>query len=298
MRYVSASASVLAPAKINLFLRVLHKRADGYHELDTLFQAIALYDRVTVELSRAGVELEVSGCDTGPDHENLAFLAAQRLIAVAGVDIGVKIYLDKQIPVGGGLGGGSSDAAAVLRALAILHEDLAGEERLRGIGTELGADVAFFLGESALSRGTGRGENLQPMPALPVANLVVVSPSVHSSTAEAYTALNRPLREDARIWEPKSLEVLRTWTEVEACTCNDFQDPISNQHPQVAQCLNMLSETGASPVMLSGSGSSSFGFFSSSVRAKAVADDLGRQFGWRCFATTTLGTLPVPEVLA
>tara|TARA_B100001123_G_scaffold169465_3_gene194874 strand:+ start:1714 stop:2055 length:342 start_codon:yes stop_codon:yes gene_type:complete len=96
----------LAPAKINLFLRVLHKRADGYHELDTLFQAIALYDRVTVELSRAGVELEVSGCDTGPDHENLAFLAAQRLIAVAGVDIGVKIYLDKQIPVGGGLGGG------------------------------------------------------------------------------------------------------------------------------------------------------------------------------------------------
>lgn len=295
---MSASASVLAPAKINLFLRVLHKRSDGYHELDTLFQAIALYDRVTVEISGTGVDLEVSGFDTGPDHQNLALRAAQRLIAVAGVDIGVKIYLEKQIPVGSGLGGGSSDAAAVLHALAALHEGLAGEDRLRAIGTELGADVAFFLGESPLSRGLGRGDDLQPMPALPVANLVVVSPSLHSSTAAAYQALERPSREDARRWASEPPEVPSNWSEVEACARNDFQDSITREYPQVARCLDMLTEAGASLVMLSGSGSSSFGFFPSGVRAKAVADDLDSQFGWRCLATSTLDILPVPEVSA
>ena len=294
---MSTSASVLAPAKINLFLRVLHKRLDGYHELDTLFQAVALYDRVTVEISGTGVELEVSGFDPGPDRENLALLAAQRLIALAGINIGVKIYLKKQIPVGSGLGGGSSNAAAVLRALSVLHEGLAGEDRLRAIGTELGADVAFFLGESALARGTGRGENLQPMPALPIANLVVVSPPVHSSTAEAYKALDRP-SDEGRTWEPKSLEVLKNWSEVEACARNDFRDSITKQYPHVARCLDMLTATGASLVMLSGSGSSSFGFFPSGVRATAVADELGSQFGWKCLATSTLDMLPVPELSA
>ncbi|MDH3207399.1 MAG: 4-(cytidine 5'-diphospho)-2-C-methyl-D-erythritol kinase, partial [Gemmatimonadota bacterium] len=186
---MSQRATVLAPAKINLALRVGRERPDGYHDIDTLFQAIDLSDDVEVELCGDDVTLEVEGADLGPIEQNLAFRAASRFLEEVAPGRGAAVRLLKKIPHGAGLGGGSSDAAAVLRCLTQLTGGLPAA-RLRGIGAELGSDVPFFLGDSPLARGRGRGEVLESLPALPVADLVLVSPPVHVATSVAYSALS------------------------------------------------------------------------------------------------------------
>ena len=141
---VRQAVRVRAPAKINLLLRVLGLRADGFHELETLFQAIDLTDELTVELAGDSVDLEVAGTDAGPVTHNLAFRAAEAFRLAADLHSGVRILLTKNIPTGAGLGGGSSDAAAVLRALNHLTGGAVAAEALLAIGADLGSDVPFF----------------------------------------------------------------------------------------------------------------------------------------------------------
>ena len=153
------SVRTLAPAKINLFLRVLHRRADGYRELETLFQAVSLCDRIWVHIEPAdssAVHLNVAGADLGPGHDNLAWRAAQSFLSYFGMSARVEIDLEKHIPAGAGLGGGSSDAAAVLRCMAALT-GVSDDNVLRRVANDLGSDVPFFLGAPlALGRGGGR----------------------------------------------------------------------------------------------------------------------------------------------
>jgi len=172
---VSAAVRIAAPAKVNLFLRVFDRRPDGYHALETLFQAIDLADEVRLERVDAGVELVVVGADLGPSEENLAHRAASALLSAARVSGGVRIELTKRIPAGAGLGGGSSDAAAVLKGVAVLYEIPTGEGLLRGIAARLGSDVPFFLGRSPLAAGRDRGDVLEPFEPLEEMSLVLVS---------------------------------------------------------------------------------------------------------------------------
>jgi len=288
---VNSTAVVAAPAKVNLRLRVLGKRADGYHDIDTLFQAIDLADEVCVRLGGTGVRLAVAGADLGPTEDNLAFRAAARLMAEARFEGGCEIHLAKRVPAGAGLGGGSSDGAAVLRCVARLLGVAEGDARLARVAAELGSDVPFFLGPSALARGRGRGERLEPIAPLPAADFVVVSPPVHVSTAAAYRALTSSRRGMVRALEPDA-GVPRSWTEVAAIAANDFQSVIEQAHPEIHRALEALEATGSSFAAMSGSGSSVFGHFDDRANAERAAGDLTRELGWPCRAVRTLEVMP------
>ena len=292
---MSDTAAAVAPAKVNLFLHVVRERPDGYHELDTLFQAIDLADEITVQLGGVGLELYVDGADLGPREDNLAFRAASRFLSAAGLDVGIRIQLRKQIPVGAGLGGGSSDAAAVLRALSYLIDDRGDGPRIQTLAAELGSDVPFFLGRSALARGSGRGELLEPLSPLPEADLVLVSPPVRSSTAAAYRSLARARRDGAHETAPTPPPPT-SWQDVEAIAHNDFQALIASEHAEVARSLQALEHAGASVALLSGSGSTSLGLFADRAAAERAAEGLTEELGWPCRAVRTLQALPVPRL--
>lgn len=287
----SDTLTVDAPAKVNLALRVLGRRTDGYHEIETLFQGIDLADEVTVELADEGVSLTVHGPDVGPMRDNLAVRAAEAFRSAAGRPSGVHIVLGKRIPAGAGLGGGSSDAAAVLRCLqaftGALHADA-----LAGIAAALGSDVPFFLGGSGLAIGTGRGEVLRGLPPLPAAHVVVALPPVHVPTAAAYRALGA--RRATRPGEPSCLSLagVSDWSAVRALAHNDFEEVVVAMHPEIGRSLAALRSVGAELALLSGSGSASFGLFRDASRAAEVAERLTDELGWPCVSAATLDRPP------
>ena len=285
--------AVRAPAKVNLFLQVLGRRADGYHDLQTLFQSIDVFDDVCVELVGTEIELEIDGPDLGPVSENLAFRAAEVYRAALGLEGGVRIVLRKRIPAGAGLGGGSSDAAAVLSCLSVLTGDR-DEERIHLLAAELGSDVPFFLGSSTLALGTGRGDVLEALPPLPEGHLVLVLTPVHVSTRAAYAALAH-LRERGAPPPIASMETPpHSWADVRSIARNDFERVVATSHPEVLRTLVALREAGAGFALLSGSGGASFGLFDDRDQAVGIAADLSEELGWPCVAAQTLDERPVP----
>jgi 4-diphosphocytidyl-2-C-methyl-D-erythritol kinase len=292
---VTGVVRVLAPAKVNLRLRVLRRRSDGYHDLDTLFQAIDLADEIAVELRAEGIELHVQGADLGPVVDNLAYRAAERLAARVGYDGGIAVSLTKRIPAGAGLGGGSSDAAGVLRCLAELLDVRRDDRRVREAAEQLGSDVPFFLSRSTLARGRGRGEILDPMSPLPTADLVLISPPVHVSTAKAYAALGES-RRGAGAQAESSAPSPRSWDDVAVQAVNDFQPIVGAAHPEIGIALDALGAEGARFALMSGSGSSVFGHFDSRREAERVAAELSARLTWPCRAVRTLTDMPTAEM--
>jgi 4-diphosphocytidyl-2-C-methyl-D-erythritol kinase len=292
---VSPTAVVSAPAKVNLRLRVLGKRADGYHDIDTLFQAIDLADEVTVRLGGPGVRLDVDGADLGPVEGNLAYRAAAGLMAEVGFGGGCDIRLVKRIPVGAGLGGGSSDGAAVLRCVAALLGLAGSDARVARVAAQLGSDVPFFLGASPLARGRGRGELLEALEPLPATDFVVVSPPVHVSTAVAYQELSASRERGTPVPEPDGAAP-KNWADVSTTAGNDFQAVIAAAHSEIGRALQALRGAGASMALMSGSGSSVFGRVGDRATAEAVAAALTRDLGWSCRAVRTLETMPPPRI--
>ncbi len=292
------AATRSAPAKVNLLLRILGSRSDGFHDLETLFQAVTLHDDVTVELSgRGGVEIEVEGADVGPAVSNLAYRAADSVLRAAGSREGVRVRLTKRIPAGAGLGGGSSDAAAALMcANRVLGVPLDGET-LRTLAAGLGSDVPFFLGSSTLARGSGRGEILEGLPPLPVAHLVLVLPPVGVATGWAYGALDEWRRENRRVSHPgPGGKAPSGWADVKALAGNDFEVVVAAVHPEVARSLAALRGEDAAPVLLSGSGAACFGVFPDAHAAEVAAASVGRRLGWPAVMVSTLREWPPLEV--
>ncbi|MGH7881030.1 MAG: 4-(cytidine 5'-diphospho)-2-C-methyl-D-erythritol kinase, partial [Candidatus Binataceae bacterium] len=184
--------SELAPAKINLFLRVTGRRADGYHALDSIFAPVSLYDRVAIAVRPApnsAVSIRGDLAELDPGEQNLAVRAAHAFIGEFGLAAEVMIDLHKQIPVGAGLGGGSSDAGAVLRMLARLG-GIADRARLAAVALRLGADVPFFL-DPMPARVRGIGERIEPLRSFPPLALVIAVPPVAVSTAVVFKLLHR-----------------------------------------------------------------------------------------------------------
>ena len=277
-------------AKINLGLRVHGRRADGYHEISTVFQTITLHDKLTFE-SRPDERLELNCSDRGipTDESNLVLRAAAAMRERFGVTRGARIELEKEIPAGGGLGGGSADAAVMLVSLARLWEIETTREELSEIGARLGSDVPFFLtGGTALGRGTGA--YITPLEDAPKTHLVVVTPRVQVSTAEAYRRLNAPAltKEDALV----NLPVSRTEADFPDSLCdvmsNDFEAVVVRLHPEIGLARDALRRAGARRAMLSGSGSSVFGVFDSEGEAERGCGALSTEADWRVFACATL----------
>jgi 4-diphosphocytidyl-2-C-methyl-D-erythritol kinase len=278
-------ARVRAFAKINLHLRVLHRRADGFHELRTVFQTISLGDRIGVEVVPGGrASVRIAGSVEIPD--NLMERASWMVMEATGVEADVRFELNKRIPMGAGLGGGSSDAATVLLALPPLLGAALPLERLMALGAALGSDVPFFLlGGTAV--GLGRGTELYPLPDTPMRHGVLVAPGIHVSTRDAFQALGRglttglqdPTMEEFQtcVWRmvlPGSDVGLGSGAEWDASAVNDFEDAVFRPHPELGGWKQRLLELGAQPALMTGSGSALFGLLDSPAAARRVCQDL------------------------
>jgi 4-diphosphocytidyl-2-C-methyl-D-erythritol kinase len=289
----------LAPAKINLGLKVLARRTDGYHEILSLLQTVDLVDRVTIEpmagANRTVVETDAADVPGGP--ENLAFRAAEALRAATGADAGVRIALEKRIPAGGGLGGGSSDAAAVLRGLNRTWGLNLADRALHRVAADLGSDVPFFLsGGTAIARG--RGEVLAPAAWPDRYHYLLVDPGFRIGTAWAYgkvrmglTAvseyaklLNSRVESDVE-WPDRLLRNLE----------NDFLPLVASEHPQADDILDALKASGAVGSSLSGTGATLYGAFRTFEASRAGARAV-REMGYRCFTCRATPGRPDPRV--
>ncbi len=267
-----------AYAKVNLRLEVLGKRADGYHELRTIFQTVSLHDSLRLRQSRQSViSLTVRGnaiLSQEPLEKNLVYRAVEALQRELKVRSGVEMTLDKQIPAGRGLGGGSSDAAAALLGYLRLTGKRIDPVRLLAIAASLGADVPFFLfGGCAL--GVGKGEEIYPLPDLPTSTYLIVSPnSIHVPTPDAYRWLHAP--ELASLTKSAAAHKLYKfcalcWSPQEASLSNDFEAAVFRRHARLGQIKRALLRKGASEALLAGSGSAVFGVFPSPVKARRAA---------------------------
>jgi 4-diphosphocytidyl-2-C-methyl-D-erythritol kinase len=249
----TGSWSASCCAKVNLHLQVVGKRGDGYHELRTLFQTVDLADELTIELGGEGVRLTVEGApglSAGP--ENLAWRAAAGFLARWAPGQGVALHLHKRIPMGAGLGGGSSDAAGVLLSLQRALGDPAPAAELWLLARELGADVPYFLvGGTALA--VGRGDEVIPLPDLPRRELLLVLPPIHVATAELFAGLGELT---ARPFDPRIMALVQRgdlgW---EACVhaTNDLEAAVFRRWPELAALHADLQATGV-VARLSGSG--------------------------------------------
>lgn len=254
---------VRAPAKVNLTLRVLERRPDGYHELETVFQAIDLCDEVEVRVvGGEGVALRVIGAEIGRHEDNLVMRAAQAFRAEGGGTPGLELTLTKRIPAGAGLGGGSSDAGATLRALARLFPGTVTPARLHDLAATLGSDVPFFTQNEGRVLGRGKGERMRPLAPLPTGWLVVGLPPVHVATPAAYGQLAAARTEDggrvpAPLFPPPA-PLPADWEGVAALAVNDFEGVVEGMHPPVGRTLAALRTPGALFTLLSGSGAAAF----------------------------------------
>ena len=255
------TAKVAALAKLNLGLKVLYKRPDRFHELRTVFQTISLADTIEIAFTPGRMTNVALESETYiPD--NLIIKVAQLVMEASNAKGHVHLTLTKKIPMGGGLGGGSTDAAAVLLALPVLTGRPLPLEKLIELAAELGSDIPFFLlGGTAL--GIGRGTELYPLPELPALNALVVAPHLHVSTPDAYRALNRKLTTDLPFQYISSFQS-RVWSLVEQYCENDFQAVVFEQYPHLKSIQRKLTKLGAKPAMLTGSGAALFGVFDSS----------------------------------
>jgi 4-diphosphocytidyl-2-C-methyl-D-erythritol kinase len=297
MRGLPDAAEVLAPAKVNLFLRVLAREAGGYHGLETLFCALSLADTVRVQRGEPGIRLHVEGgVDTGPPQHNLCVRAAERFHAALGESPAIDIHLTKKIPSQAGLGGGSSDGAAALRAMNALHGEPFDRAALLRMAIALGSDVPFFLCGSPLALAWSRGERLLALPPLPPRPAIVAHPGVAMPTADAFRRIAERrgggYAPDAR---SVSIDRLRDWDSVAALAENDFQDVVAEEIPFIPLALSALRQGGARIAMMAGSGSSVFGVFDSDDARDGTLERM-RGLRMRAWAVTTLDAEPPVRV--
>ena len=286
----SESFTLRAFAKINWTLHVLGRRADGYHEIQTVFQTVTLHDKLTFEASLdEGIALECDDPDIPIDQNNLIARAAEALRQRFGIRKGASIRLEKRIPSAGGLGGGSSDAAIALLGLSYLWGLELTRSDLEELGAMLGADVPFFFtGGTAV--GSGLGTQITSLPDAPTERLLIVTPDVKVSTAEAYKALNSPALTKVRGDTILSNSRLRVdfSDSLYRNLKNDFEVVIFGLHPEIMRARDVLKHLGARDAMLAGSGASVFGVFENVEAQERAADAIGSETGWRVFKCATL----------
>ena len=275
-------------AKVNLHLRVLGKRGDGFHDIFTVFQTVSLNDTLTFD-DAGKISLERDDPNVPADDSNLIVRAALRLREKFGITRGARIRLEKRIPMGGGLGGGSSNAAAALIGLSRMWGINARSGELERIGAELGSDVPFFL-QGGTAAGSGRGTDIEPLPAFRAESMLIVTPAVHVSTALAYTRLgarNLTNGESNRI-----LRVCRSEAEspdlLLSTARNDFEEAVFADHPEIGRVKRTLIELGAGRAMMSGSGASVFAVFDKEETRRAALKALDDEVNWRKFAVAAI----------
>ncbi len=267
------TATVPALAKINLDLRVLGKRPDGYHELRTIFQTISLSDSLEIAFT-PGRKTLIELIDELQIPDNLVTRAARAVMEATRARGRVEMRLVKRIPMGAGLGGGSSDAAAVLLGLPVLVGRVLDLRKLSELGQELGSDVPFFL-LGGTAAGIGRGTELFPLPDAPSRPGVLVAPGVHVNTAQAYRDLSPRLTTESQQNKIVSFQSHTLGGICEPAFENDFESVVFEQHRSLAAWKRRLQRAGAQVALMTGSGSALFGLFEDSQAAARAIDLLG-----------------------
>lgn len=258
--------------KINIYLEILGKRPDGYHELITLLCPIDLADTLRLHFSGPSITVTCPHPDVPEDDFNLASRAARFFFAEAGLPPGVDILIEKHIPVGAGLGGGSSNAAAVLKALNENYGRPLSRERLMTLARRIGADVAFFIDERP-AVATGIGDCLSPWPHLPFYGLVLIYPNRPVSTAEVYRGMNFGLTKSKKINRKNTFRRLRE-NAVADWLRNDLEASAIAICPEIAAAKEVLRAHGAEGALMSGSGSAVFGLYPDLSSAQKACDDV------------------------
>lgn len=286
---------VQAHAKLNLFLRVLAREDDGYHGIESLFCLLDLRDTLRLERRESqGVSIEVTGADCGPPEQNLAVRAATLVLQATGNRFGVHLTLSKRIPVQGGLGGGSSDAAAALIGTNHLAGGAIPRHELLQFAARLGSDIPFFISGTPLALGWGHGERLLRLPPLPAAPGLLVVPPIGVSTADAYRMVDAA-RQNAgkRGAVAMDLDTLAGWGSVARLGGNDFEFALFGRHPELKRAFEALAATHPLLCRMSGSGSTIFAIYRNARDREdarmSLSPKLGRPIAVETMATTPLG---------
>ena len=272
-------------------MRVLGKRADGYHEIDTVLQTVSLHDTITFELTQdERIKLSSDDRSVPAEENNLVWRAAAALRERYSIKRGVKIRLEKRIPTEAGLGGGSADAAATLIALSQLWLIETTVYEIEEIAGGLGTDIPFFL-HGGTARATGRGNVVQPLDDAPDHHLLIVKPNASVSTIRAYEALNAPALTSSNAKPILS----RSQASDDSASIdlnalhNDFELVVFRQEPEIERAKNALLKSGAGAAMLSGSGSAVFGIFENQDAQERAIQAIELETGWRAFPCKTVG---------
>ena len=265
-------STIRTPAKLNIRLKVVGQRPDGYHEIVSIMVPVNLYDFIQLKIIQSrGIRLIHEGFAVPTDERNLAFRAALLFFSKTKIDNGLIINLEKKIPVGAGLGGGSSDAASVLKALNTFYSNPLTQAELYNLAVSLGADVPFFL-ECKPSIATGIGDILEPIERWPILNYLIVTPPINISTSWAYENLRLELTKDEYIYICNALNYEPI--PISHILENDLEKVTSVSFPIVETLKKILLDAGAEGVLMSGSGPSVFGVFSSHDLAKTSEEEL------------------------
>jgi len=268
-----------SPAKVNLILRVLGRRPDGYHEIESLMQKISLHDELRFTLREKGIRIRCPGTSLPEDENNIVHRAAAALLSRLSRSAGVEITIRKKIPVAAGLGGGSSNAAATLCALNELFSLHLTKEELMDIGRTLGADVPFFIFADA-AWAFGIGERLYPAERLPKMWFVLANPGFEVSTKTVYETLNLALTKEKR---KDSIHRFYTVSELAGALRNDLEGVTLNLHPELREVKDLFVKLGALGSLMSGSGPTLFGLFDSERKASRAEEALRNATNYSIF---------------
>src|SRR5215471_6833409 len=283
---MASSLVVKSYGKINWTLDVLYRRNDGFHEIRTIYQTVSLCDRLELSYSAHGLSVECDDPRVPCNDSNLAYRAADALKQRSGAGGGARIRIEKHIPVGGGLGGGSSNAAAALIGLARLWKLEVPFDLLFEISRDLGSDVPFFLiGGTAL--GAGRGEEIYPLQDLRCDNLLLVNPGTSVSTASAYQGLKRLTTPDSTRIIPFTLLAANGIRKLPLEVWNDLEESVLVSNPEIDHIKRRLKALGARQALMSGSGATVFGVFENSAGIQSAARALASEGIW-CEHVVTL----------
>lgn len=281
------STIINAPAKLNLYLDVINKRSDGYHNIETVFERIDLCDWIKVSVIPRGIKLI---CRDGipKNCSNTAYKAAKLLIKNCNLNCGFKIEIDKRIPTAAGLGGGSSDAASTLLAINNLLNLSLKQGALKKLALEIGADTPFFVSGYKRAFAKGIGEKLFPLKQTPKLYFLLVVPNIEIHTVTIYNRLRIPLTNKASnaniFWHCRQH---LTTNGIKNALFNRLEDVVLPSYPALANIQKALKKTGAEGILVSGSGSAVYGVFSSRKEAEKAEKALAMRDNWRLFLTTS-----------
>ena len=283
--------TIHAPAKLNLYLDVLDKRTDGYHNIKTLFEKIDLKDEITIREKHKGVYVRVEPpalCPSGKD--NIVYSAVKALLKEAGVNLGLEIIIKKNIPVSSGLGGGSSDAAATLRSINEKFNLGVSRDSLFSIAAHLGKDVPFFMLDTSFAIGSSAGDSLEPVDTDFGFAHVVIKPDISISTAEMYKRLDgRPQRsKDHSIEKIVFALEKRDLSLLQNSYYNIFEEVLSDYSPHIDKAKTLLLKANISHCFLSGTGPSVFCTLEDREEAMGIYKRIPREEGMTIFLATTL----------